>query len=362
MKEYDVIVVGAGPAGSSAAKVAAENGARTILLEEDTQIGLPQHCSGLLHGTKSGIGNEILATMDKRVVLGEVKVRRIFSPSGRTSDIPLEGKGVWHIDRGLFDMQLAVQAASAGAEIMINTRATGLLTNGENITGVTTNSGAMPEIHGKVVIAADGIRSIMKGIPRWAGLAEPDVEVWSTINWWLANVKNVEPGVLEHHLGPFGGKRGWIWLERCDSTVCQADFPSFKAFEECRRGDSVLSKKIRDAVPLRITGCAHPLNLGQPLPKKVKSGLILAGAAAGYMHVLRCVLSGWYAGETAAKAIKEDDVTEERLAAYDILCEKLIDTRKTSFGAFWDLSVNQPEDLFDKFAQMDNIDFDILNL
>jgi len=171
LKEYDVIVVGAGPAGSSAAKAAAERGASTILLEEDTQIGLPQHCSGLLHGTKSGIGNEILATMDKRVVLGEVKVRRIFSPSGRTLDIPLEGKGVWHIDRGLFDMQLAVQAANAGAEIAVNTKVTGLLTHGENTIGVTTSSRAIPEIHGKVVIAADGIRSILKGIPRWTGLA-----------------------------------------------------------------------------------------------------------------------------------------------------------------------------------------------
>jgi len=362
LKEYDVIVVGAGPAGSSAAKAAAERGASTILLEEDTQIGLPQHCSGLLHGTKSGIGNEILATMDKRVVLGEVKVRRIFSPSGRTLDIPLEGKGVWHIDRGLFDMQLAVQAANAGAEIAVNTKVTGLLTHGGNTIGVTTSSRAIPEIHGKVVIAADGIRSILKGIPRWTGLAEPNVEVWSTINWWLANVKDVEPGVLEHHLGPFGGKRGWIWLEHCDSSACQADFPSFKAFEECRRGNSALSRKIRDAVPVRITGCAHPLNLGQPLPKKVKAGLILTGAAAGYMHVLRCVLSGCYAGETAAEAVKEDNVTEERLAAYDIPCEKLKDTRKTGFGTFSNLSVNQPEELFDTFAEMDSIDFDILNL
>jgi flavin-dependent dehydrogenase len=300
--------------------------------------------------------------MDRRVVLSEVKKRRIFSPSGRTLDIPLEGKGVWHIDRGLFDMQLAIQAVNAGAQVLINTKVTSLLTQEETIIGVTTSSKAMPEIHGKVVIAADGIRSIMQGIPKWSGLVGTDVEVWSTINWWLANVKDVEPGVLEHHLGPYGSKRGWIWLERCDSSVCQADFPSFEAFNECRRGDSVLSKKIRDAVPVRITGCAHPLNLGQPLPKKVKSGLILAGAAAGYMHILRCVLSGRYAGETAIEAIKEGNVTKDRLAAYEILCEKLRDTRKLGFAAFWEQSVNQPEELLDRFSSMGNLDFDILDL
>jgi len=39
--EYDVIVVGAGPGGSWAAKAAAENGARTLLLEKDREIGVP---------------------------------------------------------------------------------------------------------------------------------------------------------------------------------------------------------------------------------------------------------------------------------------------------------------------------------
>ena len=51
--DYDVIVVGAGPAGSAAAKAAAESGAKTIVLEEHPKIGLPQHCSGLYYGTKS---------------------------------------------------------------------------------------------------------------------------------------------------------------------------------------------------------------------------------------------------------------------------------------------------------------------
>ena len=80
MKEYDVVIVGAGPAGSTAAKAAAERGAKTILLEEHPQIGLPQHCCGLLYGSKSGIGDEILGTMDRQVILAEVKARRIFSP------------------------------------------------------------------------------------------------------------------------------------------------------------------------------------------------------------------------------------------------------------------------------------------
>lgn len=135
--EYDVIVVGAGPAGCAAAKVASERGMRTILLEEHTQIGIPQHCTGMLHGTKSGLGEKTLSTMDKRVILGEARLRRIFSPKGKLLELSLKGKGVYLIDRGLFDMELAVQAADAGAEILLNTRATGLLKDGERAIGTS---------------------------------------------------------------------------------------------------------------------------------------------------------------------------------------------------------------------------------
>lgn len=140
IKKYDVIVVGAGPAGSAAAKEAAERGLKTILIEEHPQIGIPQHCSGLLYGTKSGIGEEVLSTLNKRVILSDVRLRRVYSPKGRVMEIPLEGQGVWLLDRSLFDLQLAGQAANAGAEILINTKVTNLLVEGDHVIGVATNS------------------------------------------------------------------------------------------------------------------------------------------------------------------------------------------------------------------------------
>jgi flavin-dependent dehydrogenase len=59
MKGYDIIVVGGGPAGFSAAKTAAEKGAKVIVLEEHSQIGLPRHCTGIF--PDSSYSAEILA-------------------------------------------------------------------------------------------------------------------------------------------------------------------------------------------------------------------------------------------------------------------------------------------------------------
>ena len=91
------------------------------------------------------------------------------------------------------------------------------------------------------------------------------------------------------------------------------------------------------------------------------SGLILAGAAARYYPFVTCALSGRFAGEVAAEAVNENNVTEERLAAYDILCERLKEPRpEIGFASFANLSEDEQEDLFDRMTRMDNVNFDVL--
>ena len=78
---YDIVVIGAGPAGSSAAKAAVEKGAKTLVIEEHTEIGIPKHCPGRLEAcTKTRLNEILLASMPDRVVVSEIKARRIISP------------------------------------------------------------------------------------------------------------------------------------------------------------------------------------------------------------------------------------------------------------------------------------------
>jgi len=367
LKEYDVIVVGAGPAGSAAAKAAAERGARTILLEEHVKIGLPQHCSGLYYGTKSEVGEEVLAGMDRRVVIDEVKLRRIYSPKGRVFEISLEGRGVYLIDRALFDMQLAGQAAEAGAEIFINTKVTGLIIEGDTVVGVTTRSRSYPEIRGKLIIAADGIRSLIGGIPIRSGMAEKVPYINNGISMLLFNVKDIDRGVQELHVGPHGSKpgyMGWIWLHRLDAYTCLSGFEDMEAFEKCKSGDYTISDKLRDAVAVRKTGYAMALFGAKSLPEKVGNRIMLAGAAANYGMFQLAMLSGQYAGEVAGEAIKDRDVSRERLSGYNAISAKLDDPQlgtRFGFGSFVGLTEDEQEEEFNKMAQADGVNFDVLD-
>lgn len=368
MPEYDVIVVGAGPAGSSAAKVTAEKGIRTIILEEHRAIGLPQHCSGMMHGTKSGLSKKILSVMDPRVTLSEIRVRRIYSPQGRFFDISLEGKGVYLIDRSLFDQHLAAEAAEAGAEIMLNTKVTGLISDGQQIQGVTTNRDDMPEIYGKVVIGADGVASLLSGgVPVWAGFSEKITDFQAGLNLEVYNAWNTDREILELHVGAFSASKrymGWIWLQQNDGHTCHVAFCSLEDYERCRQGDSILSRKLKNAVVAKMTGWVQPLTVNPgPFAKKVKPGLIVAGAAANYPSFLLGSLSGSYAGEVAAMAVKEGDLSEESLARYDVLCRKIDNpgwwSSEYGFGAWRNLSEEEQEDLFDKMIKADHVNFDV---
>ena len=106
MDHFDVAVIGAGPAGSMAAKYAAKAGASTILLEEHAGAGWPVQCAGLL-------GREALAESELAAgsfILGGMKGAAIFSPGGVRLDFKAQDRRAWVVDRRLFDRALVEQA------------------------------------------------------------------------------------------------------------------------------------------------------------------------------------------------------------------------------------------------------------
>ena len=123
----DVVIVGAGPAGSTAAEVAAGLGADVLLVERKMEIGTPVQCGGFLPETQELRGllpratlPESLKSVPDRCVLHRTSIQRLHSPRGQSKEFPVAGRVV---DRRNFDRHLALQAARAGARILTGTRA-----------------------------------------------------------------------------------------------------------------------------------------------------------------------------------------------------------------------------------------------
>jgi digeranylgeranylglycerophospholipid reductase len=324
MTEYDVIVVGAGPAGSAAAKEIAAQGLKTLMLEEHTSVGDPDHCWGLLPMvSRPELTEEILRSMPQSIVLREYSAMRVFTPGGKIAkEVSVKGKSDYLVRRNEFDKQLAIQAANAGADLRLNTRVTGLIKKGDRVVGVTTSSTHMPELYAKLVIGADGISASNKGTPKWGGLSRTDRAFINGVTLELTNVRDIELDVYEWHTGTFS-KRGWVGICPRDKFSCTTDFLSMAEFEQVKKGDYLVSKKFRDAVPVRMTGWSHPADMGIGLPKVVENGLMLIGSAANLIGIVPGIVSGRYAAEVAIEAVRQGDVTIKNLSKYEELYKNL---------------------------------------
>ena len=101
-RKFDLIVVGGGPAGTTAARYAAKAGINVLLLEKDRDIGVPVRCGE----AASDEGLRIFVEPDPRWIKSVITKLRLISPNGRTIDVDLKQKG-YILDRRIFDYDLA---------------------------------------------------------------------------------------------------------------------------------------------------------------------------------------------------------------------------------------------------------------
>jgi digeranylgeranylglycerophospholipid reductase len=324
MTMYDIIVVGAGPAGCAAAKAAAERGVKTILLEEHRIVGIPGHCTGLLGSSeRPDIVEDVLQTMDKRVIIrnpGENPEKHIFAPDGTLLKTVPWPSYLYLVDRAVFDQELAKQAVGAGVELVLSARVTGLLKREERIIGVTTGSNALKEVFGKVVIAADGIAGGVRGVAKWENLIKTGQTYVSGITMELAGIKD-----CNHIGGLYTGSyldKGWFQITPSGLESCLVQFMSLEEYRRVKDGDYFLSKIIKDAAPIRMDGWTHTSNLGVRFSEIVKDGLILTGSAANWRGTIISMIAGRCAGEVAAEAVLDGDVSAQRLSKFIYLYEQ----------------------------------------
>ena len=111
--EYDVIVVGAGPAGSVAARVVAENNYRVLVLEKKQEIGTPKRCAEgftIVGMNRGGVEPNPVWALNK--IIGVI----LHSPSGKTVKATYkEDMQGYLIERKIFEKHLAADAIREGA-------------------------------------------------------------------------------------------------------------------------------------------------------------------------------------------------------------------------------------------------------
>ena len=329
MIETDVLVIGAGPAGSMAAKHAAMGGADVILIDKKSEIGTPKRCAeGVYESGLKWLEIEPNPAWISQVIYGGV----IVSPDGTRlvlDETILPEKG-YILERKVFDKYMAMDAARAGSRIMVKTLFKSLRRESdEKGEYFMVNCQRMDEnfdIKARIVIAADGPES---HVARKAGInsTTKPADMMSGVQYEMVGVDCERMDLIELHMGSFaGGGYAWIFPKGDDIAnvgIGINDHKKGKAAIEYLNEFVENNPSLDNAQAVELNVGGDPV--GGMIEKIYADNILVCGDAAGQVDqatgggIIMGMLGGRAAGTAAAEAVRENDYSEKKLKEYEEL-------------------------------------------
>ncbi len=294
---FDIVVIGAGPGGSAAARVAAQKGLKVLLLDQKRRIGLPVQCGELvsqwiypyLHpGSRS-----IVQPIDSLI---------LHFPDGIL--YPMKSPG-FMLDRSIFDQEMVLKALQAGARLLLGIKAIGRTPDGIKVRWRSKEG----IVRSKVVIGADGVNSTVRG---WS--THPILKSLSALQYEIYLPEPQSHGEIFFHPDYEGGYAWFFPKGKVANVGIGVIHPKTSLLKDLLHsflGQLRGLKKFKQIEILFKTGGSIPC---EPHPLPAFENILLVGDAAGHCHpvtgagILNAIQGGEIAGRIAAEAVLRQDL------------------------------------------------------
>ena len=307
----DVVVIGAGPAGSVTAAALAEQGHDVVLLEEHAEAGLPVHCTGLL-------GEEAFEEFElpRQLILARAGAARFWGTAGDSFSVGSSQVRAAIIDRAGLDRLLAERAEQAGATVLRSWRAESIDVTAH---GVTVTARERSPIEARACVLACGANYRFH---RMLDLGRPAVFLQSA---QLETPFPQMPGI-EVQFGRDVAPGGFAWLVPFDKagaphariglmgeSHANGRFDAFVKSLQARAGDSssplaAPRLKVLPLAPIAKTYADRILAVGDA------AGLVKPTTGGGIYYGMR---SGRIAAEVLDQALCRDRLDNAALRKYE---------------------------------------------
>lgn len=304
IKNVEVLIVGAGPAGGAAAIAAAERGLSVLIVERKKEIGIPVQCAEFI---PLPLGNRARAD---GVLLQRVSGMKSILPSGAVEATDFPGL---MIDRARFDQTLVSTARAVGAEVWIHSRLDRLA---DHLASVQRADRTYVQVSFKVLVAADGPHSSVAELL--------DLPALETVNTRQYSVE-LKQAYAETDIwlsADYPGGYAWLFPKNREANLGLGADKRF--LTDLKRPLDALHRQLADSglvgrVIHARTGGAIPV--GGMREKIVVGHTLFAGDAAGLTHpitgggIAAAVASGEMAGIAAADFLNHG--RDDALAEYE---------------------------------------------
>ena len=288
---YDVIVAGGSVAGLLSAREISSKGYSVLVIEEDYEIGTPEHCGGLV----SIAGLEELGIIPFRKTFEHmIESAKITSPNGNSFTINSKKQKVVEISRRELDKQIAFQAQKNGAVIKVRT-------SFQEITdkGIRTNEG---KIDCKIFVDARGVSSLIHK-DRTGILSSAQYEIYAD---WIKKGKVEVIFDQEKYPGFFA------WIIPSDQGKGKVGVAG-RGINVSEALDIILKEKGNFSTIRKIYA---PIWIKGPIEKFVEGKTVIIGDAAGQAKpttaggIFTSGMGGVYAGQAIAKFLKTNQILD----------------------------------------------------
>lgn len=316
---YDVVVVGAGPAGLVSAKFAVDSGAKTLIIDRKREIGTPVRCAEVVAGN---LPSDFRMKNESDWLLAKTHYIKLLSPSNREVRIntsPYEG---YVLDRSSFEKELVRMAIASGCELSLGRPVTRLLKDGVALDG--------KKIKSKIIIAADGVDG---RIGRQAGISKAGKigTLGSCAQHTLVNI-DVDPEVLEFDLGSKYAPGGYAWIFPKGKHEANVGVGILKPSKIRARGvlDNFIKNRFENAQSIRFTSGVVPSTM--PPQKTVKNNVVLVGDSARQVNpftgagIANSFVAGRIAGKLCGEVAQKGEPIS-RLLEYDSLWREVMERK-----------------------------------
>jgi len=318
-RECDVLVIGGGPAGSLAARAAADKNVEVLMVEKRQEIGSPVRCA-------EGISRSVLAEFiepDPRWICAEIHGGRIHAPNGSFVTIDSPDAGLV-LERKVFDRELANQAAASGSEVWAKARAVDLIRKNGDIAGaIIHRPDGNYAVRAKVIIAADGVES---QVGKWAGINTTcnAHEVDTCAQYFMTGLPDSDSTYCDFYIGSQTAPRGYAWIFPKGNGSANVGL-GIGGNLDTETAINHLNKFVEQEVPGgsilgMVVGCVPVTGT---LPDLVADGFMIIGDAAHQNDpvsgggIINAMIAGQIAGDVAGDAVRKGDVSKAVLAQYE---------------------------------------------